>query len=118
MKKESLNIGQAIRFFRKQEHVTQEKLAEDSGLSVKFISLLESNEKSNISIQNLANIAHALHLDLATLTSQIETNVPEPSLPSSSRQLIQALATLPEETANRLSKSFLTILQTFQAQDK
>ena len=114
MKKESLNIGQAIRFFRKQEHVTQEKLAEDSGLSVKFISLLESN----ISIQNLANIAHALHLDLATLTSQMETNIPEPSLPSSSRQLIQALATLPEETANRLSKSFLTILQTFQAQDK
>ena len=87
-------------------------------LNLSFISLLESNEKSNISIQNLANIAHALHLDLATLTSQMETNIPEPSLPSSSRQLIQALATLPEETANRLSKSFLTILQTFQAQDK
>ena len=35
----SLDIGPAIRRYRKAAHLTQEKLAEKSGLSVKFISM-------------------------------------------------------------------------------
>ena len=93
----SLDIGPAIRRYRKAAHLTQEKLAEKSGLSVKFISMLESNEQSNVSIQNLARIAHALGLDLATLISQMEAT--HPGLPVYSQQLMATLESLPVEYA-------------------
>ena len=50
--------------------MTQEKLAEKADLSVKFISMIESNPKRNISIQSLAKIAAALNIPLATLISK------------------------------------------------
>ena len=107
----SLDIGPAIRRYRKAAHLTQEKLAEKSGLSVKFISMLESNEQSNVSIQNLARIAHALGLDLATLISQMEAT--HPGLPVYSQQLMATLERLPVDYANRLSKGFLDTVRTF-----
>lgn len=47
---------------RIQQGLTQEKLAELSGLHRTYISLLE-REQRNISLQNIERIANALHVD-------------------------------------------------------
>ena len=53
------DIGSAIRKQRHRAGLTQEKLAEYSGLSVNFISKIERTEGQNISFQKLGNIADA-----------------------------------------------------------
>jgi len=49
-------IGEAIRHFRKQAHLTQEKLAEQVDLNWKYIGEVERGEKI-ISIEALLRIA-------------------------------------------------------------
>lgn len=49
MNANGIDIGQAIKFYRKKQGLTQEQVAESSGLSVKYISLLE-NGSSKISV--------------------------------------------------------------------
>ena len=55
----NIDIGENIRRYRKLRGLTQEKLAEFSDLSVKFISMVESKKSQNISIQRLEKIADA-----------------------------------------------------------
>ena len=52
-------LGEAIRNSRKQAELTQETLAEKTGLSVVFISLLENGHRT-VSVDALLRIAKAL----------------------------------------------------------
>jgi transcriptional regulator with XRE-family HTH domain len=52
-------LGDAVRTHRKRLKMTQEKLAEKSGLSVVFLSLLENGHRT-ISVDSLLRIAKAL----------------------------------------------------------
>jgi len=51
---------------RKRAKLTQEALAEKTGLSVVFISLLE-NGRRTVSVDALLRIARALHVELKDL---------------------------------------------------
>ncbi len=53
------SIGDKIRKYRKTRGLTQEKLAEKTGLSTNFLGALERAEK-NLTLANLINIANAL----------------------------------------------------------
>ena len=53
------SIGDKIRKYRKTRGLTQEKLAEKTGLSTNFLGALERAEK-NLTLTNLINIANAL----------------------------------------------------------
>jgi transcriptional regulator with XRE-family HTH domain len=51
-----------LKKYRTQQNLSQEKLAELSGLHRTYISAIE-REQRNISIENLENIASALNID-------------------------------------------------------
>ncbi|MHA5136764.1 helix-turn-helix transcriptional regulator [Oenococcus oeni] len=57
---DEIKIGSNIRKIRKEEVLTQEKLAELSGLSINFIYRIERSNDQNISVKNLIMIAKAL----------------------------------------------------------
>jgi len=56
---------------RKRAKLTQEALAEKTGLSVVFISLLE-NGRRTVSVDALLRIARALHVELKDLVRSIK----------------------------------------------
>jgi transcriptional regulator with XRE-family HTH domain len=60
---ETLNysaIGERIRRFRKQNNLTQEKLAEAVGIGVQHVSKIETG-KSRLSLELLVHLANVLH---------------------------------------------------------
>ena len=59
-------VGDQVRLLRKAQGISQETLAELSGLHVSFISYVETG-KTNASIANLYAIANALNVQLAEL---------------------------------------------------
>ena len=62
----SQHVGNRIRTIRKRMRLTQKELAEDSGLSVSFLSDVE-NGKRSVALVRAVNIAHALGVPLAYL---------------------------------------------------
>ena len=56
-------LGEAVRFYRKQAGLSQEKLAEKANLSTVFISHIERGVE-NISVDALQRIAKALKVSL------------------------------------------------------
>ena len=59
-------VGEQVRLLRKAQGISQETLAELSGLHVSFISYVETG-KTNASIVNLHAIASALNVPLVEL---------------------------------------------------
>jgi transcriptional regulator with XRE-family HTH domain len=70
-KKLLLNLGQRIRLFRKQKGLSQEELAEVTGLHRTYIGGVERGER-NISIVNLTAIAKALDISLSELVQKVD----------------------------------------------
>lgn len=68
MKEESilLQFGQKIQAIRNQQKISQEKLAELSGLDRTYISSVERGQR-NISILNIIKIADALGVPASSL---------------------------------------------------
>ena len=60
------NIGNKIRYYRKVKKLTQDKLAELSGLSIRYIGYIERGEKRP-SIDALVSITKALNVRLKNL---------------------------------------------------
>lgn len=58
-----------VKDYRLEKGLSQEKLAELSGLHRTYISAIE-REQRNISIENIENIANALNLDPSLLLSK------------------------------------------------
>ena len=58
------SIGQTVRQARRAKRLSQERLAELSGVSRPRIAALESDRITDITFGNLLNILHALDLDL------------------------------------------------------
>jgi len=64
-------LGDNLREFRKQVALTQEQLAEKTGLSVVFISLLENGHRT-ASLDSLLSISKALRIDLSELVRGVK----------------------------------------------
>lgn len=62
-------IGRKIRKLRKQENLTQEKLAELAGVDPKTIIELEAGRRANPTIRTLGGVARALKISLEDLFS-------------------------------------------------
>ena len=59
-------LGHKVRIFRTDRGFSQEELAEKADLNRGFVGLLERG-KTNITINNLEQIANALDVDIKTL---------------------------------------------------
>lgn len=103
----TFKIGSNIRRKRKEANLTQEKLAELSGLSVNFISRIERTDDQNISISKLNSIALALESDIITLLSP-ENSFPAGYLTINTKKLVDVLATLNNQDV--ISKDLLNLL--------
>lgn len=64
-------LGQRIRMYRKKNHMSQEKLAELSGLHPTYIGQLERGEK-NPTIESLLKICKAMHLPITLLVEKLD----------------------------------------------
>lgn len=67
----SLEVGLRIRYYRKEKHVTQEKLAEMCNLHPTYIGQLERGEK-NATIESLYKITSGLGISMDKLLENIE----------------------------------------------
>lgn len=105
----TLKIGDNLRQIRRREGITQEQLAEMSGLSLNFVSKIERKEKQNVSVKTLLALATSLNVSAADLLKGSES-------PASHRRkhvdlLSRQLYKLPEEEAERLSTAFLQVVK-------
>lgn len=64
-------LGQRIRMYRKKNHMSQEKLAELSGLHPTYVGQMERGEK-NPTIESLLKICKAMHLPIAVLVEKLD----------------------------------------------
>jgi len=63
-------LGRRIRHLRKKEGLTQEQFADDAGLDRSYVGGIERGER-NITFSVLCQIAKALQIDVASLTSDL-----------------------------------------------
>jgi transcriptional regulator with XRE-family HTH domain len=68
-------FGRAIRELRTAEGLSQEALAERAGLHRTYIGGIERGER-NVSLVNIARLADALDVSLATLMAALERERP------------------------------------------
>ncbi len=64
-------LGSRIRSIRKERGLSQEQLAEATGLHRTYIGGVERGER-NIGIINLSHIADALHIPLSELLQKVD----------------------------------------------
>ena len=108
---QNINIGNKIRKQRIKKHMTQEKLAEYSGLSINFISKLERGQKTNISINKLLDICNALNI---TISELLDDDLSQSDLPSSTKKLIAMLRSLDSKNSSEISTSLIPLVNQFK----
>lgn len=108
MELDSYNIGEKIRNLRVKYKLTQEQLAEKSDLSVNFISKLERDKKTNISIDKLLKICSVFGITIPEFLDE-KNNISIAELSPSTIKLINELRNLDSIKQEKLSKSILTI---------
>src|SRR5690554_7480793 len=67
-------LGKNIRFFREKIELTQQELADRSGVSRRTIIALEADQ-INISLAKLDAIANALNISFSTLVSPLDSKI-------------------------------------------
>lgn len=108
MENNNIKIGKLIRIQRKKTKMTQEELAEQSGLSVNFISSLERLDSQNISIQKLISISNALDVNVVDLLKGEQSDISE--LPLYTQLLIRRLFEMDSIQADQVSKHLLDLI--------
>jgi len=68
------NLGKTIRFYRKQQRLSQAELAEKSGISITFLSKIERGIKFPTS-ETLSGLANGLNVEVYQLFRNDETPV-------------------------------------------
>ena len=62
-----VNVGKRIRELRKRSGLTQEQLAEKSGLDYKYLQSMEGKTPPNLKLETIEKIARALKITPAKL---------------------------------------------------
>lgn len=57
-----MNVGEKIRYFRKEKHFSQKKLAQQAGISNTYLCDVEKG-RSNCSLETLIKLAGALNIN-------------------------------------------------------
>lgn len=105
---EEYNIGINIRNRRKQLGMSQEKLAELSKLSVNYISRIELEKDTNLSINVLSAISTALKINMSDLL--IPDGQTKKEFPYYMKELIDNLLEFNTDEANEISEILLQLI--------
>ena len=97
-------LNKQIKKIRQQRHLTQDELAEASGISVNYISRMERIPGQNISVGTLQAIADSLSVDITTFFK------PFNSKNSAIEALNRKLNDLPDDLAEQYAIEFFKLL--------
>lgn len=107
-----LSIGKAIKEKRNEAKITQEALAELVGISVDYLSKLETEKRTNLSVATLLKIAHALNTTTDSLLIGDGSNKnSELTLDAQEQLLLKRLHTLNKESRTDLMHAFMELIQ-------
>lgn len=108
-----MTLGRNIHKLRTNKNLTQEQLAELCGLTVNFISRIERDKTTRISVFTVQKIAKALNTSIDDLLSA-DINIRESNKQVKPNQqlLNNELNKLDDAKSEKLSKLFLQILKT------
>ncbi|WP_203642057.1 helix-turn-helix domain-containing protein [Levilactobacillus andaensis] len=105
-------LGERIRSRRKQLGLTQEELAEQSNLSVNYISKIERTQGQNISFEVLTNIAKSLNISIADLLGNYPiTPSAEDVKTTQEKRLLNKLRQMDKSTQNKAINAILQLLE-------
>lgn len=105
-----MGIGFNIAEKRHAEKMTQEQLAELSGLTTNHLSKIEREVITNIGIDHLSKISKALNVSIDDLIDS-KTHQHSQHVNVNQRLLNQYLDYLPNEKSEKIAKKFLEILK-------
>lgn len=104
-------LGKRIRFYRKELHLSQEKLAELCDCHPTYIGQLERGEK-NATLESIIKISQGLGISLNTLLEDIDIlDSDQGNIPL---EVYHKLMKLPKEQQKRISSILLEILDLTQ----
>lgn len=104
-------LGLRIRYYRKEKHMTQEKLAEICNLHPTYIGQIERGEK-NATIESIYRIAVGLNIPMSKLFENVESL--ENSNDNISLHIYQQLLSLPHDKQKHIEKIVLEIIDLIQ----
>lgn len=104
-------IGKNIAKRRKELNMTQEELAENSDLSINFISRIERGSSTQISANSLYRISKALNVVMEDIMSDSFSLNEKPG--PNQAKLIAYLNELPLTRSERLSNQILDLLNNY-----
>lgn len=108
-----MRLGKKIRSLRRQQKITQERLAEMSGMTVNYLSKIERGSVSNISAEKLSKIAATLNVSMDELFNDNADN-PSKTQNRPNQHILQVmLKKLPPEEAEKFCKFFIEAIDTF-----
>lgn len=94
-------IGQRIRNYRTEKNLSQEKVAELSGLHPTYIGQLERGEK-NCTLESLWSVAKALEVPLSQIFEKIEDGDTTDSIPLKCYEFIASKTKAEQEQLYRV----------------
>lgn len=100
-------LGLRIRYYRKEKHITQEKLAEICNLHPTYIGQLERGEK-NVTVESIYRIAKGLNIPISKLLENIEQV--ENSSEIIPLDIYQQLMTLPRNKQDNIRKILIEMI--------
>ena len=65
-----IKLGQRIKELRAARKITQEKLADTSGIDYKYLQTIEGKSPPNVKIETLEKIAKALNIKVSKLLDE------------------------------------------------
>lgn len=101
-------LGLRIRYYRKEKHITQEKLAEICNLHPTYVGQLERGEK-NATIESIYRIAKGLDIPISKLLDNVEYL--ENNAESISLEIYHQLLLLPQSKQESILKILLDIIE-------
>lgn len=101
-------IGQRIRNYRIQQGLSQEALAENSGLHPTYIGQIERGEK-NATLESIEKVANGLSVPLGKLFENIGGSGDETNYPAKAYSLVQSAPVPVQEKIVNIIKSAVEI---------
>lgn len=94
-------VGQRIRNYRTQQHLSQETLAEKANLHSTYIGQLERGEK-NATLESIEKITSALKISMSQLFENIDISENSNNIPSKCYELIASKSVVEQEHLYKL----------------
>lgn len=104
-------LGTILRKYRKQHNITLQELADKTGLSTAYISLLERNINSP-TLKNLNAICQALHTTMASLINELEASDDDVMVKHDERDVITASEEYTYELATKVKEGMKCVVMT------